>query len=240
MSRYVLQRIAGMLAVMFVVVTVVFVIVRIAPGDPAAVMLGPDATPQDVAALRARLGLDRPLARAVRALPRPARARRSRRVDLPQPPGDRRAGRARRADLLPDAVRDADRRASIAHARRHLLGLSARLAVRPGDDHGSRCSAASRSRASGWGCSLIQFFAVRCGCFPVAGYGGPGASLRSSGCCHLVLPALALGIVSSALILRFTRASMLDVLGDDYIRTARAKGHGRVPGGHEARASRTR
>ena len=43
---------------------------------------------------------------------------------------------------------------------------------------------------------------------------------------HLVLPALALGIVSSALILRFTRASMLDVLGDDYIRTARSKGMG--------------
>ncbi len=41
---------------------------------------------------------------------------------------------------------------------------------------------------------------------------------------HLILPAIALGLVSSALILRFTRASMLDVLGDDYIRTARAKG----------------
>ena len=62
MSRYILQRVLGMLAVMFVVVTIVFVIVRVAPGDPAAVMLGPDATAQDIAALRVRLGLDRPLA----------------------------------------------------------------------------------------------------------------------------------------------------------------------------------
>ena len=61
MSRYVIQRLLGMLAVMFVVVTIVFIIVRIAPGDPAAVMLGPDATAQDVAALRTRLGLDQPL-----------------------------------------------------------------------------------------------------------------------------------------------------------------------------------
>ena len=61
MTRYVIQRFVGMIAVMFTVVTIVFVIVRVAPGDPAAVMLGPDATPADIAALRERLGLDRPL-----------------------------------------------------------------------------------------------------------------------------------------------------------------------------------
>ncbi|WP_285172434.1 ABC transporter permease, partial [Mycobacterium tuberculosis] len=59
--------------------------------------------------------------------------------------------------------------------------------------------------------------------FPVSGYGGPGASFLER-MYHLTLPAIALGLVSSALILRFTRASMLDVLGDDYVRTARAKG----------------
>src|SRR5918994_5618605 len=61
MGRYILQRVLGMLAVMFVVVTIVFVIVRVAPGDPAAVMLGPDATAADIATLREKLGLDRPL-----------------------------------------------------------------------------------------------------------------------------------------------------------------------------------
>src|SRR5215207_11174180 len=61
MSKYIMQRLLGMAAVMFIVVTVVFVIVRVTPGDPAAVMLGPDATPADIAALREQLGLDRPL-----------------------------------------------------------------------------------------------------------------------------------------------------------------------------------
>src|SRR5829696_9159916 len=61
MTRYLIQRIVGMIAVMFTVVTVVFVIVRVTPGDPAAVMLGPDATPADIAALRDRLGLNQPV-----------------------------------------------------------------------------------------------------------------------------------------------------------------------------------
>lgn len=73
------------------------------------------------------------------------------------------------------------------------------------------------------GLILMQIFAVRLGMFPVSGYGGPGTSFLDR-MHHLTLPAVALGLVSSALILRFTRASMLDVLGDDYIRTARAKG----------------
>lgn len=62
MIRYILQRLFGMIVVMFLVVTIVFVIVRVTPGDPAAVMLGPDATPQDIADLRSRLGLDQSLA----------------------------------------------------------------------------------------------------------------------------------------------------------------------------------
>src|SRR3954465_1831601 len=60
MLAYILRRLAGMLAVMLIVAAIVFVIARVVPGDPAAVMLGSAATPEDVAALRARLGLDRP------------------------------------------------------------------------------------------------------------------------------------------------------------------------------------
>ena len=58
MIRSALNRIFGMLVVMALVVTIVFVIVRVTPGDPAAVMLGPDATADDIASLRQRLGLD--------------------------------------------------------------------------------------------------------------------------------------------------------------------------------------
>jgi peptide/nickel transport system permease protein len=73
------------------------------------------------------------------------------------------------------------------------------------------------------GLIFIQIFAVKFGWFPVAGYGDPGASflVRLQ---HLVLPASVLGIVNSALITRFTRASMLDILSEDFIRTARSKG----------------
>jgi len=73
------------------------------------------------------------------------------------------------------------------------------------------------------GLTLIKYLAVDLAWFPVAGYGAPDASLGER-LRHLVLPAIALGIPNSALILRFTRTSMLDVLGDDYVRTARAKG----------------
>ena len=80
------------------------------------------------------------------------------------------------------------------------------------------------SMPSFWlGLILMQFFAVELGWFPVSGYGDPGAPLADR-LHHLVLPAIVLGVVNSALILRFTRASMLDVLGEDYVRTARAKG----------------
>jgi peptide/nickel transport system permease protein len=74
-----------------------------------------------------------------------------------------------------------------------------------------------------FGLILMQIFAVGLGWFPVAGYGDPGVPL-SARLHHLVLPSIVLGVVNSALILRFTRASMLDVLSDDHIRTARAKG----------------
>ena len=74
-----------------------------------------------------------------------------------------------------------------------------------------------------FGLILMQIFAVALGWFPVAGYGDPGVAL-SERLHHLVLPSIVLGVVNSALILRFTRASMLDVLSEDHIRTARAKG----------------
>src|ERR1700733_13296433 len=61
MAHYVLRRFAGMAVVMFIVASIVFVISHVIPGDPASVMLGPSATAEDVAALRARLGLDAPL-----------------------------------------------------------------------------------------------------------------------------------------------------------------------------------
>ena len=220
MKGYVLQRVLGMLAVMFVVVTIVFIIVRIAPGDPAGVMLGPDATAADVAALRVRLGLDR---------------------SIPVQYGIF-FGQLVRGDLgesiflnRPVLTAIAERAEPTFFLTMFSILIAATIALPVGilsaywrgslfDQAATTLAMLAASVPSFWlGLLLIQFFAVRLGLFPVSGYGGPGAGLgvRLS---HLVLPALSLGIVSSALILRFTRASMLDVLSDDYVRTARSKG----------------
>jgi peptide/nickel transport system permease protein len=223
-GRYILQRCLGMVAVMFVVVTIVFVIVRVAPGDPAAVMLGPDATAQDIEALRARWGLDRPLL-----------------VQYAVFLGQLAQGDLGRSIFLnrPVLAAMADRAEPTFFLTLFALGIASAIAIPIGilsayrrgslfDQSATALAMLAASVPSFWlGLLLIQFFAVRLGWFPVSGYGGPGASLAQR-LAHLVLPALALGIVSSALIMRFTRASMLDVLGDDYVRTARSKGMGEV------------
>ena len=222
MTRYILQRFLGMMAVMFVVVTIVFVIVRVAPGDPAAVMLGPDATPQDLADLRTRLGLDRPLlVQYVIFLGQLARGDLGESIFLNRPVLTTLADRAEPTFFLTLF--------SMLIAATIAVPIGIFAAYRRGslfDQAATTVAMLAASIPSFWlGLLLIQLFAVRWGLLPVSGYGGPGASFLTR-LSHLVLPAIALGVVSSALILRFTRASMLDVLGDDYVRTARSKGMG--------------
>ncbi|WP_046865404.1 ABC transporter permease [Microvirga massiliensis] len=222
MTRYVIQRIVGMLAVMFTVVTIVFVIVRVAPGDPAAVMLGPDATPADIAALRERLGLDQPLVvQYVYFLGQLLRGDLGQSIFLNMPVLSALGERAEPTFFLTVF--------SILIASVIALPVGILSAYRRGslfDQLATTLAMLAASIPSFWlGLILIQVFAVRLGWLPVSGYGGPDASFLTR-LSHLVLPALALGIVSSALIIRFTRASMLDVLNDDYVRTARSKGMG--------------
>ena len=226
MIRYILQRLAGMIVVMFLVVTIVFVIVRVTPGDPAAVMLGPDATPQDIADLRSRLGLDQSiLQQYVLYIGQMLQGDLGRSIFLNIPVTTALAQRAEPTFFLTMF--------SLALAAVIALPVGIYAAYRRGsfiDQASTVVAMTAASVPSFWlGLILIQVFAVRFGIFPVSGYGGPGASfwVRLQ---HLVLPAVSLGVVSSALILRFTRAAMLDVFNDDYIRTARAKGlaEGRV------------
>lgn len=222
MTRYVIRRFLGMIAVMFTVVTIVFVIVRVAPGDPAAVMLGPDATAADIAALREKLGLDRPLIlQYLYFLGQLLRGDLGQSIFLNMPVLSALADRAEPTFFLTLF--------SILIASAIALPVGILAAYKRGslfDQVATTLAMLAASIPSFWlGLILIQVFAVRWSWFPVSGYGGPDASfiVRLS---HLVLPATALGIVSSALITRFTRASMLDVLNDDYVRTARSKGMG--------------
>ncbi|SFA80677.1 peptide/nickel transport system permease protein [Rhizobium sp. NFR07] len=220
MARYILQRLLGMVVVMFLVVTIVFVILRVTPGDPAAVMLGPDASPQDIEALRSRLGLDQNLlVQYVFYLGQLLKGDLGQSIFLNMPVTSALLDRAEPTFFLTLF--------SLAIASIIALPIGIYAAYKRGsfvDQAATTIAMLAASIPSFWlGLVLMQFFSVRLGLFPVSGYGGPGSSFLER-MYHLTLPAFALGIVSSALILRFTRASMLDVLGDDYIRTARAKG----------------
>lgn len=223
-SRAVLHRLLGMAVVMLLVVTIVFVIVRIAPGDPAAVMLGPDATVADVDSLRARLGLDQPLlaqyADFLRGL---LRGDLGHSIFLNIPVLSAIGQRAEPTTLLTLM--------SISIAVAIALPVGVLAAWKRGsvlDQLVMTLSMSAASIPSFWfGLVLIEVFGVYFSWLPTSGYSAPGASLGFK-LQHLILPAITLGVTSSALITRFTRASMLDVLGEDYVRTARSKGMGEM------------
>ncbi|QBI05044.1 ABC transporter permease [Pseudoduganella albidiflava] len=221
MLRYLGTRLLGMAVVMLIVATLVFLITRLAPGDPAAMMLGEQASAADVARLSAQYGLDRPLPEQFgRWLMEVARGNLGHSIFLQIPVGEALLARAEPTLLLA------------------LLGVTLACAIgipcgvlsavwhgRMVDQAVTGVAMLGASMPSFWfGMLLMQLFAVELGWFPVAGYGNPEAPLFFEKLRHLVLPAVVLGVLNSSLIIRFTRASMLDVLSDDYVRTARAKG----------------
>ncbi|WP_454817098.1 ABC transporter permease [Labrys neptuniae] len=220
MLRTILHRLLGMIIVMALVVTIVFIIVRVTPGDPAAMMLGPDASEADIAALRTKLGLDGPIitqfAYYVLGL---VQGDFGQSIFLNQPVTQALAARAEPTFFLTLF--------SLLIASVIALPVGILSAYWRGslfDQAATTLAMFAASVPSFWlGLVLMQIFAVKLGWFDTSGYGGPGASFGER-LNHLVLPAVALGVVSSALITRFTRASMLDVLSDDYVRTARSKG----------------
>lgn len=220
MFTYILRRLVGMFLVMLIVAAVVFVIARVIPGDPAAVMLGSAATPEDVAALRTRLGLDQPfLTQFFIYLHQIVTLDLGESIFLGRPVTQALAERAELTSFLTMM--------SVGIAVSIGVPIGIVSAVKRGRlvDQGTVALAMlAASVPSFWiGLTLIRYVAVDLHWFPVSGYGPPDASLAER-LRHLVLPAIALGIPNSALILRFTRTSMLDVLNEDYVRTARAKG----------------
>jgi len=222
LAAYLSRRFAGMVIVMLMVAAIVFVIARVIPGDPAAVMLGSNATPADVAALRMQLGLDQPLpVQFVLYIRDILSFNLGNSIFLNRPVVDAMLDRAELTSWLTGL--------SVAIAVLIGVPVGVLAAVRRGtmlDQAVTALSMLAASLPSFWvGLTLIEYFAVRLGWFPVAGYGDPGAGLGER-LHHLVLPAIALGLPNSALIIRFTRTSMLDVLHEDYVRTARAKGLG--------------
>jgi peptide/nickel transport system permease protein len=218
--RYLASRLAGMLAVLAIVAVIVFVLTRAASGDPISVLLGDQATAEDIARVQKDYGLDKPLpvqfAYWVREV---LQGNLGQSIFLQRPVTQALWERAEPTTLL----------ALMAVGLAALIGIpcgivSAVYRGRAVDQVFTGVAMLGASIPSFWfGIVLIQLFAVSLGWFPASGYGAPGAPLAER--LHaLVLPASVLGILNSALIIRFTRASMLDVLGEDYVRTARSKG----------------
>ncbi|MDR7379098.1 peptide/nickel transport system permease protein [Rhodoferax ferrireducens] len=220
MYRYIASRIAGMLVVMALVAVLVFILTRAASGDPISVLLGDQATAEDIVRVQREYGLDQPLVVQFGYwLKELAHGNLGQSIFLQRPVTQALWERAEPTTLL----------ALLAVAIAALIGVPSGIvsAVYRGkwiDQVVTGLAMLGASIPSFWlGLVLMQIFAVALGWFPVSGYGDPGATLTER-LHYLVLPATVLGVLNSALIIRFTRASMLDVLEEDYVRTARAKG----------------
>jgi peptide/nickel transport system permease protein len=209
-----------MLVVLALVAVLTFALTRAAAGDPIAVLLGDQATPEDIAKTRVQYGLDQPLGvQFFYWLKELGRGNLGQSIFLQRPVTQALMERAEPTLFL----------ASLAVLIAASIGipigiLSATFRGRLVDQVSTTVAMLGASIPSFWlGLVFMQIFAVSLGWFPVSGYGEPQASLWQR-LHHLLLPASVLGLLNSALIIRFTRAAMLDVLGEDYVRTARAKG----------------
>ena len=194
------------------VVTVVFLIVHLIPGDPVEIMLGEQALAVDREALRHEMGLDKPI-----HLQYVAFLKGLVRGDLGQSLHTKQPVLTSIARRLPATIELAAAAMAVALLLAIPLGLLAAYKKDSLVDQGSMVFALlGISMPNFWlGPLLIIVFSLKLGWFPVSGRG----SLA-----HIVLPAITLGTAMAAILTRMTRASMLDVIQSDYITTARAKG----------------
>ena len=214
MLTYLLRRLAGLATTLVVVALLVFLFVHLLPGDPARLAAGPDADAQTVALVRSDLGLDRP---------------------LPQQFG-RFFGHALQGDFgrsvrtkRPVSTEIAERFAPTLWLTLTAMLWSVTLGLALGvtsalwrnrwpDRVGMSLAVSGVSFPSfALGMLLMQLFSVRLGWLPTVG----ADSWR-----HYILPSLTLGAGVAAVMARFTRSALIDILQEDYVRTARAKGLG--------------
>lgn len=219
MFQYTIRRTLLIIPTLWAVVTVVFFLIRIVPGGPAVAALGTYATEEQIRTLEHQMGLDKPVVvQYVTFL-----------ADLC------------RGSLGKSLITRRPVAKEIAQALPYTIDLTVAgmvLGILMGVPIGIFC-ALNRNKTPDYlgrvgslvgismpefylGILLMYVFAVKLDLFPVIG----GGDLRDWGSrlYHLVLPAFTLGIVMTAFISRMTRSSMLNVIGEDYVRTARAKG----------------
>lgn len=220
MTRYIISRLLQTIPVLIVVVILVFFIAHLAPGDPAAVLLGPDATNEEVETLRESLGLNQPLP-----------------VQFINWVGGLLVGDLGTSIFLQESVASAIGShilptlslAILAQLLAIVIAVPAGIAAarRPGGLGDRALMGASLFGISVpsflLGLILALIFAVSLRILPVAGYSDPADGIPKF-LLYLVLPAVALAAMQAALIARMTRSTMMDVLSANYVTTARAKG----------------
>ena len=222
MSWYLVRRLLLTLPVLFFVSLIVFSLINLVPGDPARIMLGEEASKEALSALRKEMGLDRPLyVRYLLWLSHVARGDFGRSV---------RDGRPVLDTLLlklPVTIELAVTSLLVAWVIAIPAGVVAAWKQRTALDYAATTVAlAGISIPNFWlGIMMIYLFAVNLRLLPPSGYIEPWIDLTRS-LRLMVMPSIVLGAALAALVMRLLRSSMLEVLGTDYIRTARAKGLG--------------
>jgi len=221
MTAYIIKRVLAILPTLFFVLAISFFAVRFIPGDPASVLLGDMATTQQVERLKAELGLDRPvLVQFGKYIVRVFQGDFGQSIIYHLPVGR----------LIWSRTETTASLAVFTMVIILCLGLPAGVlaAVKPNtllDQSFLVIVLCGASFPTFWfGLLVMMAFAVALRWFPTSGFvsilgTGNLANLR-----YLVLPAVTLGFSNSALLARMTRASMLEVLGEDYVSTARSKG----------------
>ncbi|WP_299783860.1 ABC transporter permease [uncultured Roseobacter sp.] len=220
MLRYVLKRLASLVLSLAVASLIIFTVIEVAPGDPASFMLGLNAQPETLAALRAELGLDVPkLQRYLNWV------------------GGMLTGDFGTSYTYRTPVSEmvADRIAVSLPLALYALILSILIAFPAGIFAASRRGQAGDLGVMGatqFGVALPNFwfammlvlvFAINLRWFPAGGFAGWDKGLLA-GLTSLTLPAVALALPQAAILTRVMRSALLDVLGEDFMRTARAKG----------------
>ena len=223
MAVYLIRRLAALAITLLVASLVVFLVLEVLPGDPAAVMLGVNAREDTLAALRSEMGLDRPAAERYLSWLGGL---------LTGELGNSYTYGVPVSELIAERIELSLPLALIA------IVLSTALAIPLGVT-----AAANRNRAADIGIMgftqigiavpnfwfailLILLFAVELRWLPAGGFAGWDAGLWPA-LKTLLLPAVALALPQAAILARVTRSSVLETLGEDYVRTARAKGLGR-------------
>jgi len=222
MRRFILRRVAALAATLFFVSILVFVVIRVLPGDPALIIMGTEASPEAAARLREAMGLNRPLpVQYAEWIGGALRGDLGRSIQYDVPVG------ALILSRLPVTVPLTLMAAFLMALAAIPLGIFAATRHRRWGDYLTMIlSQLGIAVPSFWaGLLLILLFSVRLGWVQAGGFDGWGQgvwpALRS-----LLLPAIALGLFQFAVLARTTRSAILEVLREEYVKTARAKGLG--------------